>query len=66
MIDGQDGLLVEPRRPDQLAVAIERMLDDEPLRLRLIEAGLKRASSFNVEAFGEEFAEEVRLARAMA
>jgi glycosyltransferase involved in cell wall biosynthesis len=36
------GLLVEPRRPRELAAAIARALHDEPLRRRLIEGGRAR------------------------
>ena len=39
--DGVDGLLVEPHRPDQLAGAIARLLDDPALARRLTERGLR-------------------------
>jgi glycosyltransferase involved in cell wall biosynthesis len=41
--DGQTGLLVEPRNPGQLAGAIERLVEDRELRLRLGRSGRARA-----------------------
>ncbi|MEJ7637395.1 MAG: glycosyltransferase family 4 protein [Singulisphaera sp.] len=35
LVDGENGLMVEPRDVDALAAAIARMLDDAPLRHRL-------------------------------
>jgi len=43
--DGETGILVPPAEPDALAAAIKRLLDDEPLRKRLGEAGRKRVQS---------------------
>jgi glycosyltransferase involved in cell wall biosynthesis len=37
--DGENGLLVEPKNPAQLAAAIDRLLQDEPLRRRLAANG---------------------------
>jgi glycosyltransferase involved in cell wall biosynthesis len=59
--DGRDGLLVEPCNSRQLAAAIERMLDDEPLRRRLIEAGIKKAKKRTLESFADELADELDL-----
>ncbi len=50
--DGRDGLLTPPRDPAALAATIERLLDDEPLRRRLIDAGRARARDFDVAAVG--------------
>jgi glycogen(starch) synthase len=48
--DGQDGLLVQPENPDALAYGINRLLDDEGLRQRLIHGGrIKLARDFNEE-----------------
>ncbi len=33
--DGQDGLLVAPGRPDELAIALERLISDDALRRKL-------------------------------
>jgi glycosyltransferase involved in cell wall biosynthesis len=41
------GLLVEPRRPDLLAAAMKRMLDDSHLRARLAEAAFDRVKDMS-------------------
>jgi glycosyltransferase involved in cell wall biosynthesis len=46
---GDAGLLVEPEDPDALADAIERMVDDEPLRRRARTMGIARADTFSWE-----------------
>ncbi len=61
IIDGVDGLMVEPSNPVQLAAAIERVLDDEPLRLRMIEAGIKKAKSRSLERFADDLAAEIEI-----
>jgi len=46
--DGETGILVPPADSDKLAAAIKRLLDDEPLRKRMGEAGRKRVEeNFN-------------------
>jgi glycosyltransferase involved in cell wall biosynthesis len=48
--DEQTGLLVTPGRPDELAAAIARLLEDPDLRKRLSRAGRRRvASEFDVD-----------------
>ena len=42
--DGQEGLLVAPRRPDLWAAALERLIDDGELRKSMGLAGRKRAA----------------------
>ena len=59
--DGHDGLLVEPRNSQQLAAAIERVLDDDPLRRRLIEAGIRKAKAHSLERFADELANELEV-----
>jgi len=44
IIDGESGLLVPPSDPAALAAAIERLLSDEGLRMRLGATGRKRAA----------------------
>lgn len=41
--DGQDGLLVPPEDSEALAIAMKRILTDEPLSLQLRQRGLQRA-----------------------
>lgn len=49
VIDGETGLLVDERAPDQIATAIKRYLDDEELRRSCIEGGGKLArTEFNI------------------
>jgi glycosyltransferase involved in cell wall biosynthesis len=48
VVDGETALLVPPESPEALAAALERMLADEPLRVRLGAAGRQRA----LERFG--------------
>ncbi len=42
VLDGETGLLVPPEDPAALAAAIERLLGDEPLRDRLVQAAYAR------------------------
>jgi len=46
VVDGQNGLLVDPDQPDELAAAIERILSDRELARRFVADGLERAASF--------------------
>ena len=45
--DGVDGILVAPRDPGALAVALARVLDEPGLAERLIAAGRERARTFD-------------------
>ena len=47
--DGVSGLLVDVRRPDQLAAALRRLRDDPALRLRMAEAALRTARRNTLE-----------------
>lgn len=59
--DGEDGLLVPPRDPAALAAAINRLLDDEPLRRRMSARVRERAPrEFDVEVGCGRVAEVVR------
>ncbi len=43
--DGETGIMVPPADPDALAAAIKSLLDNEPLRKRIGEAGRKRVET---------------------
>jgi glycosyltransferase involved in cell wall biosynthesis len=47
--DGRTGLLVSPRDPEELAMALERVLTDAGLRRALGEAGRRRVEAFDLE-----------------
>jgi glycosyltransferase involved in cell wall biosynthesis len=46
--DGTTGILVSPRRPDELAGAIARLIDDRHRRCALGQAGMTRVERFDV------------------
>ncbi len=66
--NGRDGLLAPPREPGAWAVAIERLMDDPPLRARIVDAGKTTARRFGRESYVEEvvalYRQAVELARA--
>jgi glycosyltransferase involved in cell wall biosynthesis len=49
--DGLNGLLVEPKNPDALAMAIERIVCDDQLRRSIIKNGLDFATQNTIEKF---------------
>tara|TARA_R110002126_G_scaffold6119_10_gene32260 strand:+ start:18533 stop:19699 length:1167 start_codon:yes stop_codon:yes gene_type:complete len=52
--DGVNGLLVDPRDPESVRVALARLLDDTDLQARFVAAGLERRGDFLREGtFGE-------------
>jgi glycosyltransferase involved in cell wall biosynthesis len=53
--DGENGLLIEPRRPDQLRDAILRLHRDPALRQRLSEAGRRFAAGFTPAAMARHY-----------
>lgn len=59
--DGQDGLLIPPNNVAAIVGAVERLLDDEPLRQRLIQAGLDRCRELSLETFADQLVDELRL-----
>ncbi|MFC5814850.1 glycosyltransferase family 4 protein [Nonomuraea harbinensis] len=55
--DGVDGLLVKPRTEDNLAAAIMRVIEDEPLRRHLAAGGLETAKRYDIAAIGAQWEE---------
>ncbi len=51
---GDAGLKVDPYKPDEIAVAMSRLLSDQELRKSLIHKGLKRAAYFSWDKAAEE------------
>jgi len=59
--NGQTGLLVEPRDPEQMAEAIVRLVEDQALRTRMADAGYARVRQrFTVERMVAETARVYR------
>lgn len=57
VVDGETGILVEPRRPAALAAAIMRLVKDPQLARRMGRAGMRRARQFGHERFVSKVAE---------
>lgn len=64
VVDGETGLLVLPGSRDDLAAAMQRLLDDEGLRARMGEAARRRADDFRPDAVVPLFEEAYELALA--
>jgi phosphatidylinositol alpha-mannosyltransferase len=62
--DGVDGILVPPGRPDALADALSRVLEDPGLAARLGSAGRARAAAFDWSTVIERIEEAYRDAMA--
>lgn len=60
LTQNENGLLVPTSDPDALAAALQRMVDDPALRLRIGTAGEKRAQDFQAGAIGAAYAEAFR------
>lgn len=58
--DRRTGLLVTPRSPDELAMAMETLLTNPDLRARLGEAGRRRAEALDLAPVAARFLEAVR------
>lgn len=54
--DGANGLLIEPRRPDQIREAIVRLATDGRLRRKLIANGYETVASYTLEATARRIA----------
>lgn len=62
IIDGKTGILVEPENSDALVAAMEKLLSDKDLRLKMGDSGREWARNFEWESIAEkqyEFYEEV-------
>ena len=58
VVDGKTGILVDKNRPDQIAEAVQRLADDQALRLAMGKAGRERVSRhFNLEYQARQFCE---------
>ncbi len=49
------GILINPKKPKEIAIAMEKLLIDESLREKLQEEGFKQAEKFSWEKSAEEF-----------
>ena len=47
--DGRTGLLVSPRSPEELAMALEKMLTTDALRRELGDGGRRRVEAFDLD-----------------
>ena len=62
IVDGKTGILVEPENPDALVAAMQKLLSDKDLRLKMGNSGREWARNFEWESIAEkqyEFYEEV-------
>jgi glycosyltransferase involved in cell wall biosynthesis len=59
-VGGEAALLVDPHRPDDIAQALTRVLDDRALAVSLAEAGLRRASTYTWERCARSLADVYR------
>jgi glycosyltransferase involved in cell wall biosynthesis len=57
---GDAGLLVDARKPEELAYAMQRILDDAGLRRRLVQKGVKQAKRFSLKNSAEKMLEVYR------
>ena len=55
--DGRTGLLVTPRRPEELASALERVLTDDPLRKEFAEEARRRVEEYDLARVARAFVE---------
>jgi glycosyltransferase involved in cell wall biosynthesis len=55
--EGEEGLLVPPSRPDLLAAAIEKLVGDPRLRLRMAEAARRRSAAVDVRRAARDIEE---------
>jgi glycosyltransferase involved in cell wall biosynthesis len=60
--DGKNGLLIEPRQPDQLEQAILRLYDDPDLRRTMGARGREFSRDFTAAAMAERYLDLYRQA----
>lgn len=54
VVDGESGLLVDTSEPEQLLAALVQLREEDTLRTRLIEGGLRRTQLFSVRRYLDE------------
>lgn len=64
VVDGETGLLVLPGSRDELAAAMQRLIEDGELRARMGEAAKRRAGDFGPDAVVPQFEQAYELALA--
>ena len=57
--DERDALLVPPRDALAIADAVQRIIEDSPLRKRLIQEGYQRAEEASFEVAGHKFLKQL-------
>jgi glycosyltransferase involved in cell wall biosynthesis len=55
--DGKNGLLVQPKNPQQLASALLQIMRDKPCREAFVKRGFETAVSYDISNSGEKFFE---------
>ena len=58
----KDGILVSPNSPGEITERVHQLLDDETLRLEIIENGLRNRDLHSLENFADQLIEEACLA----
>jgi len=59
VVDGETGFIVEERRPDELAKALDQVLSDRSLRDRLGTSARARVADWNHEAMADAFCDAI-------
>lgn len=59
VVDGRTGLLVSPRKPDELAKAMETLLTNAALRAELSAAGRRRVEEFDLDRVAARLVDEL-------